>query len=536
MKRILYYIALVAACAALAIPLEACEKPPVDDNTEQGENKPDEKPDEGKEEETPAPDTPRDPMADGKLCILAIGNSFSQDSVEQYLWELFDAAGIEAVIGNMYIGGCSLETHWGKAQNGATSYAYRKMAGGTKTEQQNVAFLTPFSDEDWDIVTLQQNSGNSGQYSTYTPYLANLIAYVGEKCDADIWFHQTWAYMQGSSHGEFPKYDSDQMTMYNAIMGAVQSAMADHPTLAGVIPSGTAIQNGRTSYLGDTFNRDGYHLEVTYGRYTAACTWFEALSGQSVVGNTYFPATIDKDTAEIAQHAAHEAVTTPYSVTELTDYLTPPVVTGPLTSPLWIDFGSAKSSDPWNNSIAAVQIDGILLKDGEGNYRPATLSISPAFSESMSGVGDEPDKVLVSGGIEWLKNVWKDSLYIKGTAGAGDTAPVTITVGGLTASQQLDVTILATRYNGTRTARTTEFTLTGNRSETAQIQQGIRIGSGDGRYPTWEDVPFEEYTFSVKGITPAADGTLTLSVKGIDVGSTVVEGHISAICIAPAAN
>ena len=32
----------------------------------------------------------------------------------------------------------------------------------------------------------------------------------------------------------------------------------------------------------------------------------------------------------------------------------------------------------------------------------------------------------------------------------------------------------------------------------------------------------------------AADGTLRLTVKGVDVGSTVVEGHISALCLAPA--
>ena len=38
---------------------------------------------------------------DGVIRILAIGNSFSQDAVEQYLYELFDAAGIKVIIGNM---------------------------------------------------------------------------------------------------------------------------------------------------------------------------------------------------------------------------------------------------------------------------------------------------------------------------------------------------------------------------------------------------------------------------------------------------
>ena len=37
--------------------------------------------------------------------ILAIGNSFSQDAVEQYLHELAEAEGISTIIGNMYIGG-----------------------------------------------------------------------------------------------------------------------------------------------------------------------------------------------------------------------------------------------------------------------------------------------------------------------------------------------------------------------------------------------------------------------------------------------
>ena len=43
--------------------------------------------------------------------ILAIGNSFSQDAVEQYLHELAEAEGISTIIGNMFIGGCSLERH-----------------------------------------------------------------------------------------------------------------------------------------------------------------------------------------------------------------------------------------------------------------------------------------------------------------------------------------------------------------------------------------------------------------------------------------
>ncbi len=528
--------------------LEACDKglnEEVKDKTEQeSENQnpddsqdPEQTPDpeptpEPEPEPTPEPE-PYDPMADGKLCILAIGNSFSQDAVEQYLWNLFDAEDIEVVIGNMYIGGCTLETHWKLAQSGEGKYYYRKVVDGTKTEQPSYALPDVFSDEAWDIVTFQQASGKSGEYDTYKPYLANLIGYAQDKAEnAAIWFHQTWAYSQNSDHGEFPKYDKNQMTMYNAIMQSVQQAFSDNTNLVGVIPSGTAIQNGRTSYLGDTFNRDGYHLETTHGRYTAACTWFEALSGKSVVGNTYSPVTIDKATAEIAQNAAHAAVTTPYSVTTLTDYLTPPKVEGPLTSDVSIDFGKNSSSSPWN-TVNDLSQKEFMLKNANNDYTPLLLTINPAFSKGFEGVGTEPDNEIMSGDISWPKSAWADSFLISGTAGQGDSETAVITISGFTPSQSLDVTILTTRYNGTRTARTTEFILTGSRSETAQLQQGIRIGSSAGEYATWENVPFEEYTFSVKGITADTDGKLTLSVKGIDVGSTVVEGHISAMHISP---
>lgn len=41
--------------------------------------------------------------------VLAIGNSFSEDAVEQYLYELAAAQGDSLVIGNAYIGGCSID-------------------------------------------------------------------------------------------------------------------------------------------------------------------------------------------------------------------------------------------------------------------------------------------------------------------------------------------------------------------------------------------------------------------------------------------
>ena len=44
--------------------------------------------------------------------VLAIGNSFSQDAIEQYLYELGREVGVEMVIGNGYRGGQGFASHW----------------------------------------------------------------------------------------------------------------------------------------------------------------------------------------------------------------------------------------------------------------------------------------------------------------------------------------------------------------------------------------------------------------------------------------
>lgn len=250
------------------------------------------------------------------LRILAIGNSFSQDSVEQYLWELFDAAGMPVIIGNMYIGGCTLERHFKNTVTNSDDYAYRKIVGGVRTNTPNATLSQALADEPWDYVSFQQASGVSGEYETYEPYLEALTAYVRRRVPATAVFmwHQTWSYAADADHREFPRYGKDQMQMYQAIMGASRKAVSAHhfPIL---IPSGTAIQNARTSSLGDKFNRDGYHLEKTYGRYTAACTWFEAISGVSVADNAYRPKSVSADKASICRKAAHNACLNPYKVT-----------------------------------------------------------------------------------------------------------------------------------------------------------------------------------------------------------------------------
>ena len=252
------------------------------------------------------------------LRILAIGNSFSVNAVEQNLHGIADAEGKCAIIGNMYIGGCSLERHWNNSVTDSRDYSYRKInAYGVRTVQGGVTLAEALADEKWDIVTFQQASHFSGQSETYEPYLTNLMAYVRARVPAatKFMFHQTWAYAATSAHKAFPNYDRNQDKMYRLIMFASGKAVREHSL--GIIPCGTAIQNARGTFIGDNLNvPDGFHLN-SLGCYTAALTWFEAIWGVNAVGNGFRPQGISEDEVKAAQKAAHAAVKKPYKITDI---------------------------------------------------------------------------------------------------------------------------------------------------------------------------------------------------------------------------
>ena len=476
-------------------------------------------------------------VGQGTVRILAIGNSFSQDAVEQYLYDLAKASNIDVVIGNLYIGGCDLDKHLANLQSNAGAYEYRKVVDGEKKNRTGVSCGEALGDEPWDYISLQQASGKSGRYETYTS-LPQIIDLISTKVpDATMIWHQTWAYASSSNHESFPAYGNNQKTMYDAIVSSARRAMTDNSALKIMVPSGTAIQNARTAYVGDVFNRDGYHLEVTYGRYTAACTWFEAIFGIDVTTTDYAPATVSDEMAAIARLAAHRAVSAPDRVTELTEYSRPAVKEGDLTAPVYVDFGpNTLSAFPWNNFTSYEPSDAqVWLKDSEGNFVSTGISILGGFTGSYLGVsGEDKHSAITASGTEFPITAWKDGLIAAGSKGAGNTAPGRLAVTSLNPSMRYDLTLMAVRYNGSRDARITSYRVVGKTtSEDKQIKQGLKIASsGNGVYPSFDKVPFEEYAVTFSAVEPAADGTITIEVTGIDTG-TAAEGHLNALVISP---
>lgn len=255
------------------------------------------------------------------LKVLAIGNSFSDDGME-YLYQIASDLGYtEIVLGNMVIPGCSLATHADNVRNNHKAYHYRKNTDGTWITHPFLSMEECLKDEHWDVVTMQQASGFSGVPETYNDDVDTILAHVLENSlnkNVKLFWHMTWAYDQTSTHGHFSNYNHDQLTMYNAILKVVQNKIVTNDAFSGIIPSGTSIQNLRTSFLSSRLTRDGFHLSFELGRYIAGITWFAALTGKSINSLSYVPnedPLIEK-CLPLIKKAVSAAIKNPFKITK----------------------------------------------------------------------------------------------------------------------------------------------------------------------------------------------------------------------------
>lgn len=267
------------------------------------------------------PETIGDALFDGKtLKVLAIGNSFSNDTTE-YLYDIAKAEGAtEIILGRLYYGGCSLERHVNNSKSGKNEYTYYKNTTGKWEQTDNATLLQGLQDEAWDIITMQQASGKSGEPDTYS-YATELVSFVNANKtnpNAKLVWHMTWAYQGDSTHADFAKYDGNQLTMYTRITEAVQQKILPMGSFVAVIPAGTAIQNARTSFFGDTMTRDGFHLQ-TLGKFIASYTWYATFTGKQLseikLEKTLTGISLSEGMKAVILDSVNSALKTPYAVT-----------------------------------------------------------------------------------------------------------------------------------------------------------------------------------------------------------------------------
>ncbi len=246
--------------------------------------------------------------------VLAIGNSFSEDSLA-HIYQMADEMGVEEIVlANMYIGGCTLAKHATNMKADKSAYQYQKNTNGTWVKNDGKSLSFALKDEEWDVITLQQASGDSGMIDTYNQDLSDLLQFIylnRPSAKTNVFWNMTWAYQADSNHADFTKYNHSQNEMYQAIVNCVQQKIVTNKLIQGVIPAGTAIQNLREK-VGDNVTRDGYHLSYTVGRYTAGMTWLKTLTGWSIDELTCDYFSLEEGVLSSIKQSVNEAYDTPY--------------------------------------------------------------------------------------------------------------------------------------------------------------------------------------------------------------------------------
>lgn len=256
--------------------------------------------------------------ASRSIKILVIGHSYSIDTTT-YLWDICKSGGAQSVvIGNLYIAGCPLNAHWSNIQSNAKSYRYYKNTSGKWTTREETSIYEALIEEKWDIIVLQQGPTASGLPSHYSN-LSNIVSYVNQNKtnpNAQIWWHLTWADQQDHMEEYDTTYNKNQLTKYNAIVDAYKTAVKG-VIPDRILPSGTVVQNLRTTYLGDTLTRDGYHMSYDHGRYSTALLWYTVLTGGSLNSVSWLPEkyTYLKDDIAIIHEAINNAIENPLEIT-----------------------------------------------------------------------------------------------------------------------------------------------------------------------------------------------------------------------------
>ncbi|MBQ8187241.1 MAG: DUF4886 domain-containing protein [Clostridia bacterium] len=241
---------------------------------------------------------------------LSIGNSFSEDAT-RYLHQIAVSAGVELECVNLYIGGCTLETHAKNVRE--NNSAYRLEVNGAATGE-TVSIEDALSRGTYDVITLQQASGFSGKISTYFPHIREVYDLCRKmQPDAEIVMHQTWAYESDSNHGHFHFYGNDQRKMYEHLRNAYRAA-ADELGMR-IIPVGDTVQYLRENvpefdYMsgGISLNRDGFHLSIPTGRCLAGYVWLETLTGTDCRRADYLPEDGDMALLELVRESVHAAL------------------------------------------------------------------------------------------------------------------------------------------------------------------------------------------------------------------------------------
>lgn len=294
--------------------------------------------------------------------VLMLGSSFCTYYLDE-LVQIGAADGIHITAARVYKSGGRVHEHWQWLTNDfkqvgdknstsdavkADVFTYKvhtpEKPGGVST--QPISSKECLAKEDWDHISIQDyidtaRSKNLTQcFKEVFPYVTNLKNYLAANHpNAELYWNETWGFQVGWGYsastivldengnvasGTKTKTDPCDTVAEQRQIYLANQILADYVSKnVGLlkIPSGSAWEIARDNpIVGDTLCMaatknaglgDYYHDGDTGGgQYINACVWYEILTGNSCVGNTWRPTEYElaEEKIPVLQAAAHEAV------------------------------------------------------------------------------------------------------------------------------------------------------------------------------------------------------------------------------------
>lgn len=253
--------------------------------------------------------------------ILAVGNSLTSNAT-QYLWQIITSAGVpkeNVVIGRLFLPGCSIAWHWSNIEDFKEDYDYSKNTNGSWLTQQNFSVQAALEDEEWDYIIIQETIASVTNPTAYS-HLGDLILYLmTAEPEAELAWQLIWTY-QAETTSQWCKFKTPAETEehFGKIVSTYKSQVQHWSQIDHLIPAGTAVQNLRSSYIGDTITSDGIHVNDKHGMYITALTWYAALAGGDLEAVTWLPSRYPDlaDDLPVIRQSVKDAMKEPFVITQ----------------------------------------------------------------------------------------------------------------------------------------------------------------------------------------------------------------------------
>lgn len=266
-----------------------------------------------------------DPAKDDTLYILTATASNSHYFLDE-LYGMLAAAGVKAKVCNLMKSSTGINEFYKHWKNGENVFQLIIHDENGKTVMEEMGLDLALKVYNWDVFNMQEGTAphrtTTAQKAADDRYTAHeaLVTHVREQLPlAKLYYQEIWSYDIGFDRFDYQMTSLDQQLAFSASIkeytrivcrdfdlntipcGSAWVIARENP-LANKLCARLAVNNGEGDYY-----HDG---DIGGGQYLNACVWFETLTGQSCIGNTFRPTeyTLSEDLIHVLQQAAHQAV------------------------------------------------------------------------------------------------------------------------------------------------------------------------------------------------------------------------------------